>query len=517
MVSVESTRAIARMGATAGDMAGDAVRLRELPGVEYTPADALRLREIVESGPAELTAGLPRQRSGGSTLDHELERIVEPSPYQLSTPQTGEHLEPFLAAWRHQSLPAAEQAEVLRRLQTTPAANYGPEDWATFDAVVSARPPHTMPDTLPGMRDRVGDLAASGMRGRAGDADTLALQRVLDAWRVADMSPAEVAAESTRLRSLAAESYTPHDWSMLDALQGSGAYASRITMPAKLSGASDFDRLIRHYRSGEWQKPEREMLRYLAAWRATSMTDDELAGATRALVGRDPATFTAKDWRALQAVTDANELRGDPLRMPAEPSNPHAHALRELIGNQNSHIRYHPAVFRHHFAEWMPRLDRTWEARSREAMRAVANGDAATFEPNMPTAIANRTDADIWNLSGREQVRLGVALLRNGELSTSRIVEVPLLLVSEGLDDVGELAPQLRQLVDDTKGLADHNLAIIEGRIPSGGYKNHPDYAHVGRIIENATLIERALSVPHVSAPARVDPADAKLAETLTW
>ncbi len=375
-----------------------------------------------------------------------------------------------------------------------------------------------MPDKLPGMRDRIGAIVASGARGRADEEEVLALQRVLDAWRVAEMTPAEAATEATRLRALSADDYTPRDWSMLDALSGSGVYASRTDIPSKLSSTSDLDELLPYYRSGEWDKPEREMLRYLGAWRASSMTDDELVATTKALVSRDPATFSDKDWRALQAVTDANELRGTPLRMPTEPASEYAFAFRELIGTKNGGVvNYHPDAFRHHFAEWMPRLDRTWEARSREAVRAVANGEAATFEPNMPTAIVKSSDADIWNLSGREQVRLGVALLRNGELSTSPIVETPLLLISEGLDAVDELTPQLRQLRDDTKGLAEHNLGVIEGRIKGSGYANHPDYAHVGRITANATLIEQAISTLHVSAPARVDPDGAKLVETLTW
>lgn len=516
MVGIESTRAVVRAGAAPAGLAADAARLRDLPGTSYTPDDALRLRELVVSGPPELTAGLPRRRIDGIDLDDQLGFVIEPPSY-LSRPR-GSELEMFLAAWRHASRPANEQADVAARLRTTLASDYGPADWAALDAVVSSRPPHSLPDTLPGMRDRVGGLAAAGARGDVAEEDVPNLQRLLDAWQVAEMAPAEAAAEATRLRSLAADSYTPRDWAMLDALSGSGVYASRIDMPSKLSSTSDLDELLPYYRSGEWEEPEREMLRYLGAWRAASMTDDELVGATKALIGRDPATFDDKDWRALQAVADANELRGNPLRMPSEPASEHAFAFRELIGTRNGGVvNYHPDAFRHHFAEWMPRLDRTWEARSREAMRAVANGEASTLEPNMPTAIVNRTDGDLWRLSGREQVRLGVALLRNGELSTSPIVETPLLLISEGLDDVGELAPQLQQLRDDTKGLAEHNLAVIEGRITGNGYGNHPDYAHVGRITANATLLEQALSVPHVAAPARVDPGDAKLAETLTW
>jgi hypothetical protein len=332
------------------------------------------------------------------------------------------------------------------------------------------------------------------------------------------MSSAEVASEATRLRDMPTASYTQRDWSMLDALTGSGVYASRIEMPTTLRSAGDLDRLLPYYRSGAWTKPEAEMSRYIAAWRAISMSDDELRDATKAIIGRDPATFDDQDWRALQAVIDANAQRGNPLRIPTEPQYEHGHDFQNLIHvQQDKIVSYHPDAFRHHFATWMPRLDRTWEARTREATRAIARGDAATLEPNMPTAIAQQGDGDIWRLTGREQVRLAVALLNNGELTTSPMVETPLMLLSNGLDEVDELAPQLAQLRDDTKGLADHNLDVIAGRVASNGYGNHPDYAHVGRVTTNASFIEQALSIPHTAAPARVDPDAAQAVEKLVW
>ncbi len=79
-------------------MAADAARLRALHGSEYTVEDARRLREIVQHGPAALTAGLARRRIDGAELDNMIGNIVEPSPYLMASTDVGAELDRFLAA-----------------------------------------------------------------------------------------------------------------------------------------------------------------------------------------------------------------------------------------------------------------------------------------------------------------------------------------------------------------------------------------------------------------------------------
>lgn len=503
-------------------MASDAVRLRALVGREYTPADALRLRELVEHGPAELTAGLPRQLEGHIDLDTHIGTVIGQDPAQKIMGTQGQELERFLAAWRVSELPAPERSALVSRLQSTVASTYEPADWASLDAVISTGHPPGLPHTLPGFdgfSDRLPALAARAARhGRLTDKDRTGVQRFLDAWRVADMSAEDVAVESTRLRTLTPERYTARDWATLEALHGSGVLASRIDIPGRLKAASSLDDLLTPLRDGATRSPSAEVNRYMGAWRASQLSDVELRDAAKALVARNPETFDRNDWRALEAVIDANQLRGDRLRMPAEPQVAGWYTFDDLVHMQTAGTRgVGPGVFRPHFADWMMRLDPAWDNRTREATLAAARGQLATLEPNMPTAIAQRHDGDIWRLTGREQVRLAVAMLNNAELNATKAVSTPFELLSEGLASIDDASPQLMQLRDDTKTLVDDTLGVMNGRVADVGYDWHPDYAKVGRVQANASLLEQAMSIPHVQAPAAVDQAGAEAAEALVW
>ena len=121
-------------------------------------------------------------------------------------------------------------------------------------------------------------------------------------------------------------------------------------------------------------------------------------------------------------------------------------------------------------------------------------------------------------------------MLSSDSVAGTRSVRSSLELIRDGMRTTPAPSAELAPIHKQTLELLDRNIARLGGTTPDGairGYSNHPDYAEVGRIRANMTLLEHArTTTTDVTTTATGSAADAASApaaaattsaETLAW
>jgi hypothetical protein len=378
-------------------------------------------------------------------------------------------------------------------------------------------------------RHSMGDLHRNGWL-PASDRDARREFEQLRSWRQATRIDADPAITRETLRGqLETILAKPDDQVTIDdlrliVLMERAGPAKRIELPARASSYTRQSLLDNGWLPGSDSEARVEFAS-LRGWvqlvHDPSVTKSSLTDEVARIVLKPDAEVTQADLERLATLDDLpSNLKPELPRRATSYSRRELANFRSLPGRDSDATREFASL-----RQWAMLETDTGRAVARERVQAGEQLDPITL-----AALARGGENALASigLSSEDLLRSTVASLRAASPEDLSSLDQCMRLAKELLDSTPK-TPATRAIIEDASTLFDRNIQRIAGR-SSGGYSNYPDFAELGRAIEQAELVaslraaERApaTTIPEAVAPA-VDAGAGAVAdaadgvEQLTW
>ncbi|MCW2922377.1 MAG: hypothetical protein JWL76_2251 [Thermoleophilia bacterium] len=331
-----------------------------------------------------------------------------------------------------------------------------------------------------------------------------------DEYAVSRLSNTERSAQGHELLSMSPDELTSQEWRRLAALVDSDRDGMLIPVSREIAGAKPLSEQAREIADGKY-RPARFMRVYFDEYAVARLSPAERVAAASDLLARSPADLTNEEWRHLAALVDS-DAKGTLINVPREitGSKPLAQQAREIADGT-----YRPGKFMQvYFTHWQRLNDPAYQSRLEAALADVVAGRATAESRRLVAEQWDRLESVVAGRAPADQAAIAEVMLNVDDVAASRSVKSTLELLRSNLQPPSELPAQFTQLHANTVELIDRNLARLNGHTPAGavqGYSNHPDYAEIGRIRANVSLLQDAQSM----ATARTSAPTAGAAETI--
>ncbi len=360
-----------------------------------------------------------------------------------------------------------------------------------LDAVQGARAVLSMP--------RVSQLASGHAFGDMRD-----MGRGLQAWaHVRDLGPEARQAAVERIRTTPVEQLAKDDWLTLAGILGDDVDGALTAgLPTKLGDALPVRRLALNAVFMPGVNPQSRFFtghRYFGVWNASKL-DVEVRGARiDELLSGDPFARTREEWDELQSLLGAG---GHDI---AEHAWFPGHRLEDgvrLAWSSGYDVARRAPV----------RLENA-SASQLESARQSLRGDGP-LDP-LATSIVQRNLLDRLGIVGEE----AAAVRRRHMVPTDPEGARIWMQDMRAALDAAKVDGPARELRETAYELLDRNVARVEGErkwIWRDGYRNHPDYAELGRVTSIHGLLEQ-IGALRTRPAAQATGSVADGAERLTW
>jgi hypothetical protein len=508
-----------------GTRAAAGLELFGRSGSTFTMTDLGRVAAFADLMPAGAPYAGPHRIDGMRTIDAIAMDLGN------GYGRAGVDLERYLEAWRL-AIDGTTQDPSKLRLAALEVLGRDPMSLDEFGWGRVAGMVDSLPDTpqfagprrIAGMRSLTQIATDLGQGYGTADART---SRYLDAWM---MHLDGTASDPDRIRAAAVEvfsrdpaHFTVRDWGMVAALQDLDPDGTIIGAPQVFTGKRPLGMQAMDLADG-YGSVGGTMYRHFHGMRmaadGTGTDPERLFTEAHNLLRRDPTTFTTSDWGKLAALVDVDTGHRLPLHEGTSGGRPIVSAATDIADGYGN-----GGTLREYFDEWLPRLDPNYVAKRRAALEAAIAGGPIPERARLAEFEALESFAAI---SRSQRASIGGRLLEHVTTTTVPGARTFLDDVQAVLRNMDGAPPQLQPVRTSIDELVELNVARINGRSPRGavrGYSNHPDYAELGRIRANLSLLAKA-TAPRPAAPAAASaaaPAAAPTsastagAEILTW
>ncbi|MCW2920346.1 MAG: hypothetical protein JWL76_220 [Thermoleophilia bacterium] len=486
--------------------------------------DWTAMRELLDAAPP--VSGHPRQLEGIPSLRDiagRHERLAFHARPDLTDASQ------YAAAWRLGDVPTSPRPTPTRDLLQRPARELRTEDWKDMRTLLDSDPQGT---TMPRTRTvdygvTIRDVLDRRITARSTPAgaepdymtslDLANIERFQAAWRLEGSTVDDRVGMLRELLAREPETFDARDWASLHALLTDDAVTRTGRGPRSIDGLIRFDEIA----AKTIERPlgdagMRSVGRYFTAWRLAGAPAEERVARASTIFQRDPARVTPEDWADLGTLLDSDPdgviLRG--------PRTLDGHLDFRYFVTQNA-IRptSSPGGYyqlNRYMSEWRTLLDPAYPQKVAVALDEVASGSPSPNARALVAAEGHRLAELVEGRPADEQAAIASAMLAMDDVTSSRGVEGTLKLLRSGLvADAPAADPAVGALRRQTLELVDRNLSRLAGHTPEGevvGYGRHPDYAEVGRVRANVTLLDQLAQVDRARAGGA-----AAASEQLAW
>lgn len=223
------------------------------------------------------------------------------------------------------------------------------------------------------------------------------------------------------------------------------------------------------------------------------------ANEVRELLMRHPLELASRDWLRVSVLSDDPAVR-KAVETPVYEfgGTPDPQKFVKLALQTSSRHPHVPEQLRRMVIDWQSRHDPAFESRVAAAVVDVVNGRADARAHRTLADVGERLPLLVRGHSPDEQARIAEAVLAGTDAPLPTRTGSILAPIQANLDELRRrldglaVHSQAKSLITETKTLVDRNLQRIGNRTPDGavrGYLNYPDYAEIGRIRSNVSLI----------------------------